>query len=84
MASPFGCPLVAGQYLVVLPSRGLQFGSDRQAVQLDSQCDSRDRSTTEAMLVLVTGGASELGQAIAAAIRAQGHAVRLTDRNPLP
>ena len=23
MASPFCCPLVAGQYLVVLPSRGL-------------------------------------------------------------
>jgi len=36
------------------------------------------------MLVLVTGGGSELAQAIAASIRARGHAVRLTDRHPLP
>ena len=36
------------------------------------------------MLVLVTGGASELGQAIAARVIAEGHAVRLTDRAPLP
>ena len=36
------------------------------------------------MLVLVTGGASELGQAIAARVIAEGHAVRLTDRTPLP
>ena len=27
MASPFCCPLVAGQHLVVLPSRGLQYRS---------------------------------------------------------
>ena len=36
------------------------------------------------MLVLITGGASELGQAIAARVIAEGHAVRLTDRAPLP
>ena len=36
------------------------------------------------MLVLITGGASGLGQAIAARVIAEGHAVRLTDRAPLP
>jgi len=36
------------------------------------------------MLVLVTGGSSALAQTIAARIREQGHAVRLTDRAALP
>jgi hypothetical protein len=44
----------------------------------------RGPACTPAMLVLVTGGSSALAQTIAARIREQGHAVRLTDRAALP